>query len=276
MSQSLQQILATAVITLLRPLVRILLRNGVAYGSFAELAKKSFVEVAFDEFGVDGRKQTISRVSALTGLTRKEVKRLHTHEPLSGSDSESRYNRAVRVISAWVNDRRYQDSNGQPAELVVENSDVSFAGLVKDYSGDIPTQAMLSTLIEAGSVQRDGESVRLVRHAYIPGKDPADKIQILGNDVYELISTIDHNLTHNPPRLLFQRKVSNDCVNPGSVQELRRVSAGKAQELLEYLDALYTRHEVNQVPEIPESDDGKYISLGIYFYESGASREDEK
>ncbi|MEX1290347.1 MAG: DUF6502 family protein, partial [Desulfobacterales bacterium] len=55
--------LYAAVLKLLRPLMRILLRNGVSYGTFADLAKWIYVDVAAKEFGIKGRKQTTSRVS---------------------------------------------------------------------------------------------------------------------------------------------------------------------------------------------------------------------
>ncbi|MGD8937424.1 MAG: DUF6502 family protein, partial [Thiogranum sp.] len=98
MPDSVQQALTRALLTLLKPLVRILLRNGIAYGSFAELAKKTYVDVAFEAFAPTGKKQTVSLASAVTGLTRKETKRLHEMESPDPDSSEQRYNRAVRVI----------------------------------------------------------------------------------------------------------------------------------------------------------------------------------
>ena len=83
MSESIQLVLANAILTLLKPLVRILLRNGVAYGSFAELAKKTYVDVAFEELAPPGKKQTISRVSALT------LSLIHISEP-TRQDTRSR------------------------------------------------------------------------------------------------------------------------------------------------------------------------------------------
>ena len=47
-----QQALFAAILKLLRPLVRILLRNGVPYGAFADIAKRVYVDVAAQEFGV--------------------------------------------------------------------------------------------------------------------------------------------------------------------------------------------------------------------------------
>jgi len=56
MKNPIDQALSAAVLTLLQPLVRILLRNGIAYGAFAELAKKVYVDVAFRDHGLPGKK----------------------------------------------------------------------------------------------------------------------------------------------------------------------------------------------------------------------------
>ena len=274
MTEKIQQTVSTAVLTLLRPLIRILLRNGIAYGSFAELAKKIYVDVAFDEFAPEKKKQTISRVSALTGLTRKEAKRFHELESSNTQESEQRYNRAIRVISGWVNDPEFHDAQGQLAELPVEGEKGSFASLARKYSGDVPTQSMLAVLTVASCIEKTADRVRLIRHAYVPGNDAAEKLSILGTDTAELISTIDHNLVCEESALRFQRKVSNSQISAESLPEFQALSAQKAQALLEELDSWLDRHEVES--DSQDSDQGKYVSLGIYFYESSQNKEDPK
>jgi hypothetical protein len=91
----LKEILASATLRILSPLIRILLRNGVPFGAFADLAKWAYVDVAFREFGIKGRKQSASRVSILTGLSRKEVSRLRNTEAPSDAVDVDRYNRAA-------------------------------------------------------------------------------------------------------------------------------------------------------------------------------------
>ena len=268
MSTKQQQALFSAVRLLLRPLVRILIRNGVAHGAFVELTKKVFVDVAFDEFSPDGKKQTVSRVSAQTGLTRKEVKRLHELQQTDDSSSQARYNRAVRVISGWMNDAGFHDSEGKPADLPMSGERPSFETLVRKYSGDIPPKAMFSMLVDAGSVQQVNGSVRLIRHAYVAASDPVEKLDILGSDVFELISTIDHNMTADAGELRFQRKVSYDNIDPDALAKLGKLSARKAQVLLEQLNKQYADHELEN-----SSEQGKTISLGIYYYEQDTTEE---
>ena len=269
MAIRLEKALAESVRRLMRPLVRILLRNGYAYGTLAEQIRKVYVDVAFREFPPEGKKQTVSRVSALTGLTRKEVKRLLESDAVDAGAGQDRYNRAVRVVGGWVNDGRFHDADGKPAELPIDGARKSFTLLVREYSGDIPTVAMLDMLVDAGSVARLDGRVRLVRHAYIPGRDPLDKIRILGTDVSELIATIDHNLTAAPEDLLFQRKVAYDNIDPDTLASLRKLSFRKAQALLEQLNREYAKHELDEV----DDTGGRYISLGIYYHEHDPSGE---
>ncbi|HID81877.1 MAG TPA: hypothetical protein EYH06_08720 [Chromatiales bacterium] len=274
MDNPVQQILAKSVLRLLRPLVRILLRNGMAYDSFSSLAKQVYVKVAFDDFAPDGKKQTISRVSALTGLTRKEVKRLHELPRSEAVEVRQRYNRATRVIGGWLHDSRFKDKDGQIADLYLDETTPSFITLVKDYSGDIPTKAMLSTLEKAGSVKVEDGKVILVKHAYIPGNDSTEKLNILGTDVAELTATIDHNL-EQPEHPHFQRKASNKAVAAESLDEFRALMGKKSMDLLEELDAWMSAHEVENKEQ--PSEQTRQVSVGIYYYEdSSGGNEDEQ
>lgn len=270
--QPVQQALTFAILAIMKPFARILVRNGIAFGTFSEIAKKAFVDVAFEDFTEEGRKQTISRVSAMTGLTRKETKRLHELVQSTDTEAAGRYNRAVRVISGWVNDKRYQTKQGDPKILPVTGNSVSFESLVKKHSGDIPTQAMLSVLKKAGSVIENDRGIQLVNHAFVPGDDAIDKLHILGTDVAELLATIDHNLTHPPDRLFYQRKVSNTNIDPAAIPAFRKLSAKKAQTLLESLDAWLAEHEINDSPNT-ETGQGQYASLGIYYSEHKTPKE---
>lgn len=267
MNNSVQQILAKSVLRLLHPLVRVLLRNGMAYDSFSTLAKQVYVKVAFDDFAPEGKKQTISRVSALTGLTRKEVKRLHELPASEEVEVTQRYNRATRVIGGWLNDKRFLNIKGDVAELNLDESDPSFNQLVKDYSGDIPTKAMLSTLEKAGSVEVQGGKVKLIQHAYIPGNDSTEKLHILGTDVAELTSTINHNL-EQPDNPRFQRKASNKAVAAESLDEFKILMGKKSMKLLEELDLWMSEHEIDTQKQPTAKT--KQTSVGIYYYEDSS------
>jgi hypothetical protein len=259
--------LNTAIRVLLRPLVRILLRNGVPFRGFVEQAKRVFVQVALQEFAVEKRKPSLSRASVITGLTRKEVSRLASLSDGDGDEVRKSYNRAAWVISGWVRDRRFHDARGRPASLPVEGEARSFAALVRAHSGDMPVRAVLDELIRVGAARllRDGR-VQLVSRAYVPHTGEREKLGILGADVGALISTIDHNLTHPPGESFLQLKLEYDNLTAEAVPRLRARASLKARQLLEELDRSWSKHDRDTSPAA-RGTGRKKAMLGIYYHE---------
>ena len=269
------QALSAAVLRLLQPLVRILLRNGVSFRTFADLAKWVYVDVATKEFGIKGRKQSTSRVSVITGLSRKEVMRVRQLERPDDREATESYNRAARVIAGWRRAEDFLNAEGQPAILPITGSGATFSELVKRFSGDVPVRAILDELIRVGAVARleDGRVVLLSR-AYIPERSKADKIQILGTDVNYLISTIDHNLRPDARGPRFQRKVAYDNLPDEVLPEFRKLSSKRAQAFLERLDRWLAQRDRDVTPSI-EGTGRNRAGLGIYYFEEPYLEDDE-
>jgi hypothetical protein len=273
-SEKLDPVIATAstirgaVIRILTPLVRVLLRNGISYGTFADIARQVFVKVAMNEFGFQNRKQTISRVSVLTGLTRKAVKQIIEQPADRNEDVIETYNRATRVIAGWRNDNAFQTEKGAPADLPLSGQGASFSALVKKYSGDCPVRAVLDELVRTNvaSVLEDG-SVRLRTRADLASDgDLLMKLHLLGTDTGHLITTIAHNLKAKKSKAFFQRKVFYDNLPLEALAPFRRLSAIQAQALLEQLDVKLSQQDRNNHPQIKGT--GRYAAgVGIYYFE---------
>lgn len=274
MNERILKPLSAAVLRLFRPLVRVLLRNGVSYRTFADFAKWVYVDVATKEFGIEGRKQSTSRVSVITGLSRKEVKRMRELPRPDDTASVERYNRAARVIAAWRRESNFQDAEGNAAPLLLEGTGATFSELVKRFSGDVPVRAILDELIRIGAVERleDGRVGLLVR-AYVPESSEADKLHILGTDVGYLISTIDHNLQADPMGPLFQRKVAYDNLPDEALPEFRELSAKRAQALLEKLDRWLAQRDRDVTPTVRGTGRNR-AGLGIYYFEEPYKEEE--
>ncbi|MBA3030410.1 MAG: hypothetical protein FP816_16585 [Desulfobacteraceae bacterium] len=266
--------LVSALIKILRPLVRILLRNGMSFVTFSNIAKRVYVDMAEEEFGLEGRKQSGSRISVLTGLSRKEVKRVMETTHPSDTDSGERYNRAARVIAAWRREKDFHDENGIPMALPLNGKDPSFSGLVRKFSGDLPFRAVLDELIASGNAEKtDDNRVKLISRFYIPRNEDNVKLHILGTDAAHLISTIDHNLQSVDSERFFQRKVSYDNLPQEVLPVFQEMVAESAQKLLEDLDGWLSRKDRDNHPEIKGT--GRYRSgLGIYYFEEPVDPED--
>lgn len=274
MQNDLQTALASAVLHLLKPLARILLRHGMPYGTFAELCRKAFVDAAFEDTSLSSKRPTISSVSAMTGLTRKETKRLKDWDMTDADGSAQRYSRAIRVISGWAETPEFQDDDGKPAVLPLDGADHSFANLVRRFSGDIPTAAMLSVLESSGSVATEDNAVRLLERAYIPKGATEERVNILGTDVAELVATIGHNLEASPEERRFQRKVSNVLVSKDALPAFREYSNQKSQALLEDYHQWLTAHEVKHANAAEAGAEACYAAVGIYYTEHSVTGEE--
>jgi hypothetical protein len=132
---------------------RAILRNKVDVWTFVEYVKQIYVDVASKEFPAAERKPTVSRVSLLTGLTRKEVSRLWEQDDAAGVDS-ARYSRSASVVTGWIRSPGYQDANGDPLELAFEGTRRSFSELARRFGADVTPRALLDELVQAGAVER--------------------------------------------------------------------------------------------------------------------------
>lgn len=253
--------------TILRALARVLLRNGVPYGAFAEAAKRAYVQVAEQDFALGARKQTVSRIATLTGLTRKEVRRIQQGGTAAPQPDVERHHRPARVIGGWVREARYHDQHGRPADLPMEGNARSFAALVREFSGDIPTRAMADELARIGAIKllADGR-VRLLTRAYVPRGDQAEKLAILGSDVAALIRTIDHNLTCAAGRARFQRRVSYDNIPRDLLPELKKHLSQRSQSCLEALDRVLVAADRDRNPAAKGAGRAR-AGVGIYYFE---------
>lgn len=256
-----------AVLKLLRPLCRLLLRHHVPFAAFEELAKHTYVQVALDDFGIPGKKPTLSRASILTGLTRKDVQRLAADTAPERAASDEGYNRAARVLTGWTRDAEFHGPDGAPKALDPLEGAASFAVLVRRYSGDMPARAVLDELLRVGAVrERADHKLELVTHAYVPRSGETEKLGILGSDVADLIATIDHNLQHADTDPRFQRKVMYTDYPASRLPAFRKLSTAQAQALLEKFDHWLAEHSDDDTTDTP-TQPAMRVGVGIYYFE---------
>lgn len=234
--QSAQEPLLAAVARILRPLARVLLRNRVASDAVTELVRRVLVDVAFEEFALEGKRPTQSRVSVLTGLNRKEVARLLDLRDSVLPPAEDRRNRAAALLGAWRRDPEFHGEDGRPLALPF-SGDRSFSTLCQRHSGDMKPRSLADELLAAGALEEVGGLLHMTSAGYVPSGDPAEILQILGTDTAELISTIDHNLCAPEGGHWYQSKVKYEGIPAEHLQEFLRYSGQRAQDLLEELDA---------------------------------------
>lgn len=267
---AIQRIFVSAIIKILRPLVRMALRQGMSYGTFADLSKWVFVDVASKEFGLPGKKVTHSRVSVISGLTRHDVKRVAEMPCPEETATVDQYNRSVSILAGWVKDPGYLDEEGQPVDLPFSGKDVSFESLVSRYGGDVTVRSIFDELLRSDSIEQlPKDLVRLKKNIFIPTNNEDQKYSILGSDVSNLLLTIDHNLHNVGSKDLLQLKSSSNFIPIKNLRFIRNEVKKKGLGFLQEFDQWLLSQEVDANSEEDVCTGG----LGIYYFEDRSEKD---
>jgi hypothetical protein len=234
--------------TWLRPVIHVLLRSGITWREFAELAKATYVEVATRHFGRRGRPTNVSRTSILTGLARRDVRKqreLLEHGPTAPAPFVTK---ASLVLSAWHLLPEYRDRKGRPVPLAFEGDGRSFIELVQRCAGsDVPPTTLLKELVSSGAVRtRPDGRLEATGRNYIPHAMEGQMIRLWGSVLADVATTHVHNLSRTRKgRARFERAAVNDEVDAASVPEFARFLEQEGQAFLERVDAWLTAHQVD-------------------------------
>lgn len=249
---------------LLRPIVRLLLKSGITWKEFAELAKSSFVEVATEEFGIRGRPTNVSRVAILTGINRHEIARQRALLETGGADATPVYaGSATRVLSGWHQDPDYLGPRGQPLAIVASGPAPSFEDLCARYGGDIPVSALLKELKSTGAVTADGGKLRAAMRNYIPLQFDAEKVLVGANLLQDHASTVVYDLMRPAGTAArLARRAHNARVDARALPEFQAFMEREGQAFLERVDDWLTRHEAP-----PDSQERAVVRLGAGVYQ---------
>lgn len=250
-------------------MVRLLMRHGMSYRAFSDVARNVFVDVAEEEFSLPGRKHSHSRTAALTGINRKDIAKLKDRpHPLSDNSLDSP-NPIARVITAWINDGRFHDDGGRPKALLVEDQPTlsdSFTTLVKEYSSDVPVRALIDELVRINAVVREGERVQLLVNAYVPIADMSENLRIFGTAAADLLKTMDHNIGREAPGPFLQRTVSYNNISQEDLEVIRQRCRAEGEALLLQINEWLSEFEQEKSADKATTKLFR-VGVGVYYLE---------
>ncbi|EJM47550.1 hypothetical protein PMI26_00996 [Pseudomonas sp. GM33] len=264
-SSTLPTSLLKALRHVMRPLVRLMLRKGVTYLVFADLLKEVFVDVADREFRLDDKAPTDSRISLLTGVHRKDVRRLRNSGDPATSTLPENITFGAQLVNAWTT-APFCDDAGQPLplpRLASVGGDRSFDALVAKVSTDIRARVVLDEWLRLGVVRLDEqERVHLEAQAFVPQKGFDEKAAYLGHNLHDHACAAVHNLSGEGPAF-FERSVHYDALAPMSVEALREAVASEGMQALLSFNRLAAELEFR---DLPSPEPRQRITVGLYFY----------
>jgi Family of unknown function (DUF6502) len=252
----------------LRPLVRVMLAQGITFAYAAELLKSLMVEVADQNFRLDGKPPTDSRVSLLSGVHRKDVNRLRSAHTTDSADTKmpSIVSLGAQLVAQWLGNPQYQDAQGQPKPLpryISEAGVESFEGLVMGVNSDIRSRVVLDEWIRLGVVQLDDERrVCLNTQAFVPAKGFDEKAFYFGHNLHDHAAAAAHNLLGQAPPFM-ERSVHYSGLSAQTIELL----AAQSKELgMQALLAVNKTAMERENVDATSAKAGQRMTFGVYFY----------
>jgi hypothetical protein len=250
---------------LLRPLVRALIARGISYPQFAELVRESYVDVAGSELGARAEARTQSRLSVITGIHRKEIRRLQAL-PAADDAPPGQMSLGARLIGVWVGSPAFSDEAGLPKALPRRAAGAaapSFEDLVESVSKDVRPRTILDEFLRLGIVAVDDEGrVALRTAAFVPETGFEEKAYYFGRNLRDHIAAAAANLEGGrEPR--FERAVYYDLLSRDSAGALDRMSRELGTQALVAMNrAALQRAEADE----GRADARSRITFGIFFH----------
>lgn len=226
------------VMAALEPIVALLLDGGINVHAVTHHIRWLAAHQCAERHRQLGKKPSVSRIAAATGLTRAEARQLlNSSAPFSGTTNIEPKN-TDRVAAAWRNDPDYLEANGDPRPLSYNGPSPNFCDLVKKHGGDIPPRAMLKELLTSNRVYEPSSDL------YLPKNDgqsqtSLESIQAFGSHLNALGTTLLENVRSSPLPNRFERLITiSNLTSQGAVKikrEITRRSATFAQSIERFL-----------------------------------------
>lgn len=274
MGEHVQEHLRLALRTMLKPLIRLLISQGVSHADFSEAAKDVYVEMAIRHFD-DSEKVNQSRVAILTGLTRKEVKNV-IDRAMTATSHAKNFSRPSRVLVGWHSDPKYTGPYGVPLEIPYEstiNDQPSFKELVRAYSGDMAPLQMLKELIRVGAVvQLDNGNYKVLRRNFEPERLSPELLERFGDVAHNFFSTAAANIEKSEQGAGFFERVvyAEEPITKEIIAQFDMYVKTRGQEFLEELDNWFVRKQKEANSNQERFDTG----FGMFHYVE--SKEDKQ
>ena len=262
--------LVAALRHLLQPLVRLLTAQGITYPMLADLLKQAYVDVAVRDFRLEGALPTDSRVTLLTGVHRKDVKRLRTPGAPQTEVMPEMVALGSQLAAVWTTRRELRDRNGRPRplpRLASQGGARSFEGLVASISKDIRARPLLDEWLRLGVVRIDEQDRVVLRSgAFVPSRGFDEKAFYFGHNLHDHIAAAGHNVRGEGPPFL-ERSVHYEGLDAASVAEIKELAERAGMDAVQ---SVYRESKEHETRDRKSASPKQRLTFGIYFYSEPA------
>ena len=259
--------LVQAMRQLMEPLATLAIARGVPFATLEDMLKTAFVDAASEAHPHLPEHRKVSRISTVTGLTRREVTRLT--QPKLDAPATVRRPPATRVFTRWLADPSLKTPQGEAMALPRQGPPPSFEALAQSVTRDVHPRSLLDELCRLGLAQIEGELVHVVQDSFVPRGDGDRMLGFLGNNVGDHLRAAVANVLSDPPTHLEQA-VFADELSPESVIAFRQLMRAHWKTLLDA--AVPALNQLIDDDRAAGRRQDQRVRVGLYTYDESMPR----
>ncbi|WP_250265670.1 DUF6502 family protein [Rhodovastum atsumiense] len=251
---------------MLRPLVRLLISSGVTFPLLVDLLRELYVDVARHDLLSDPKMRTDRRVSRMTGVHRKNLRR----QRLAGaSEAAAPLTASAQIVAHWLGLPTYTDTSGHPRPLPCSGDAASFEGLVAMVARDLRPHAVLEEWVRQGLVTLDAEGrVHLQVMAFLPGHGSEAQLFYFARNLHDHAAAAVANVLASGIPPFLDRSVHYDRLGARAAAALVAEGRKAAQQMLLEVNrkALALLEADDPAVAAPEQGVTRRVNLGVYLF----------
>lgn len=244
---------------MLRPVLKFCLRHSIHLPDLLECCKVVFLELASEQIEKSGETVSISRLSVMSGITRREVTRLHREK----REKDTPLSLPTKVLGQWQNDRRFITQNGQPRVLSNEGRDSEFNHLVRLVSADLNAYTVLYELERIGAVERTPKGIKLAKLVYGNADDMKGAAKMMALDASDLMAAIEENTAREEGQAPnFHIVTEYDNISKDAVPKLKRWVVKQGADFHKKLRNYFSQFDKDLNPDLADAEGGVRVVFG--------------
>jgi len=262
---------------LLKPLVRIAIRNGITFPQFGMVLRGAYVDAARVELGSKNGADAVDAISVMTEVSSEDIRLLlRATDDEMVREAEVTLNAASRILVGWHTNRDYIGPYGLVRDLEFSNSDSeskkrnkNFTDLAEHYCDNYPPEALLQELIRTSCVKDLGNGFyRAISRSYVPEALSPESIRHLAKVLHSMAETLEINLRADANGKRLERTIFADFgLCRDDLGEFDKYIRERTQIFADDIDNWLSMRSVEGQPN--------YVQTGVGLYHYVLNEDDE-
>jgi|1048.fasta_scaffold55549_2 hypothetical protein len=235
---------------LLKPFARLCIRHGFRLQDITESLKGAFVDVAVEELQKNSAGESVSKISVMSGVHRRDVGMF-----IKGVQaSESAPSLLGKIIGHWQESKSFTDKQGKPKALTVEGANSEFVSLVKAISSDLNAYTVLFELERVGAVKRVGDQVILLRDVLDFQGSLLAGIEILAHDTADIYQAVEENCSLQDPIPNLHIRTEYDSIPVEHARDIKLWILGEGAKFQEKIQKHLSKFDIDSANQQRKKD----------------------